>query len=55
MKQDDKPRYWYKLYVQVCPVCGKEDSWKERCYTPKPESPEERISYKEIYDYCGTL
>ena len=36
-------KYWYRQYVGECPVCGHNESYKERVYGEKPTDP------KEIY------
>lgn len=46
-------KYWYMTYVEYCPVCGKEDTWRERRYTPRPEKWEDRHDFKEVYDWCN--
>jgi uncharacterized Zn finger protein (UPF0148 family) len=38
-------KYWYKTYIDYCPVCGKEEVTKERQYTPKPEKEEDRYNF----------
>lgn len=32
----EKAKYWYKNFIQECPVCGRGRQWKERQYTPAP-------------------
>lgn len=44
--------YWYKTIIIYCPVCCKENVYKERQYTRKPKNPAKRIIIKEFYDYC---
>jgi hypothetical protein len=54
MKQ--KCKYWYLHTIVYCPVCGKEDRYKERIYgIPKPENGEERYRIIEAYDWCDVL
>lgn len=50
----EKPmkKYWYKYYREECPVCGREDVYKERQYTEKPESILERRVHEVNYDWC---
>lgn len=57
LETGEKVTYWYKTFIQYCPVCGREafKETKERQYSPKPEDPSERTSIKEIYDYCNSL
>lgn len=33
-----KGKYWYEFFVYYCPICGREDVYKERNYGPKPEN-----------------
>lgn len=48
--------YWYKFYVGECPVCGRDCSFKERQYTPKPDKWEDRYEYlSESFCYCGCV
>ena len=35
--KDKKPKkYWYKYFHYYCPVCGKEEEYKERNYDTRP-------------------
>ena len=45
-------KYWYFISVEYCPVCGRDDTWRERRYSPRPEKWEDRHSFKEVYDWC---
>ena len=48
-------KYWYRFYIGECPVCGKDKSYKERAYGPKPERAEDRVVYLSstiCYDWC---
>lgn len=50
-----KRPHWYRLHVGECPVCGKDASFRERVYGPRPEKRQERVvelSYQETYDHC---
>ena len=50
-----KKKYWYKFYIGECPLCGRNQSYKERQYSDKPKNFQDRISYiplNECYDYC---
>ncbi len=48
--------YWYRFFWGACPVCGREQSYKERVYNEeKPTDWNERhftLSDFETYDYC---
>jgi hypothetical protein len=55
MKRKPHRKHWYKYYIGECPVCGRDQSYKERQYTPKPEHMHERIEYLPdtlTYDHC---
>ena len=48
-------KYWYKYYIGECPICGRDHSYKERQYSPRPKNKEDRIKqldYTETYDHC---
>jgi hypothetical protein len=48
---------WYKRFVGECPMCGRNQSYKEAQYTPKPENRNDRIKEltdTEAYDGCDT-
>jgi hypothetical protein len=48
-------KYWYKIYIGECPVCGCDKSYRERVYGPKPKKREDRyvwLSDYETYDHC---
>lgn len=50
-----KPRYWYRHFCGECPVCGRDKSYRERVYGPKPRDHKKRyvqLSYMETYDHC---
>lgn len=44
--------YWYKFTTLYCPVCGREEKYKERQYTEKPEDNLERHVFEDRYDWC---
>ena len=48
-------KYWYRIYIGECPVCGRSKSYRERVYSPRPEKREDRyvwLSDQETYDGC---
>lgn len=48
--------YWVLHHVSYCPICGKEDVWRERIRDrPKPSAPNERWLVEQVYDYCDVL
>lgn len=43
-------KYWYKTTINLCPVCGREQKYRERQYAfPKPPN---TVVVKEVYDWC---
>ena len=51
-----KPRkHWYFIAVDYCPVCGRDSTYRERRYTPRPKRWESRHAFMEVYDYCDAL
>ena len=46
-----KPTYWYRLFTFVCPICGREDKYRERVYDEKPEDYADRVHV--IEGWCG--
>ena len=53
-KENKKQKYWYKFDHYVCPLCGREDNYKERIYDKqKPELYRDRHDYHEVWDGCG--
>jgi hypothetical protein len=54
-KKLKKKKYWYRQYVGECPVCGKDQSWRERVYGTKPKDLTKvyiQLSDVETYDHC---
>lgn len=47
-----KKNYYYKTTIWYCPLCGKEDKFRERIYAKKPKDISKRIIIQEVYDYC---
>lgn len=47
-----KTKYWYKITIHACPLCGREKVYRERQYTPKPKDDSERYAYSEHFDWC---
>jgi hypothetical protein len=50
-----KPRYWYFISIRYCPICGRDDTTRERRYDPRPDDPSARRDFKEVWDYCDAL
>ena len=47
--------HWYRLYIGECPVCGRDKSYRERVYGPRPENYWDRVTWipdRETYDGC---
>jgi hypothetical protein len=54
-KRKPHKEHWYKIYIGECPVCGRDQSYRERVYGSKPEKREERYFYLPdnfTYDHC---
>ena len=49
----ERKKYWYEKTVYYCPVCGREDVYRERVYTPKPKNWGDRNTFIEKFDYCN--
>ena len=47
-----KDKYWYRTESHYCPVCGREETFKWREYSPKPMDWTSRNKIVEIYDQC---
>jgi hypothetical protein len=48
-------KHWYRIYVGECPVCGRDQGYRERVYGRKPKSAKCRIVYlpdSQTYDHC---
>ena len=45
--------YWILSITEFCPVCGAENSWKERIFNrSKPKDPAKRYESRQEYDQC---
>ncbi len=50
-----KQKYWYRIHIGECPVCGRNQGWRERVYGKRPKDTEKRyvqLSQNETYDHC---
>lgn len=49
MIQEAKPKkgYWYYTVTYECVLCGREEVYRERRYTPKPKEHGERFEYHQ--------
>lgn len=45
-------RHWYFIHTDYCPVCGRDDTSRERVYGISPDDPQERRAFHESYDWC---
>lgn len=53
-----KKQHWYRIFVGECPVCGSEQSYRERVYGKRPINPKRRYVYLsdfQTYDGCMGL
>lgn len=53
-RQPLKP-HWYYITVHYCPLCGREETFRERRFDPRPEDWKDRHEFLERWDYCGAL
>lgn len=52
----DRREHWYRIYNGDCPVCGKDMSFRERVYGPRPPLASDRHVERPEHDtYCGCL
>jgi hypothetical protein len=48
--------HWYRWFIGECPVCGRDKSYRERVYGPRPRRRKDRICFLPgTYTYCGCL
>jgi len=45
VEENEPTKYWYFFWWGECPVCGRDQSYRERRYTPKPENIDERYGW----------
>ena len=55
LRLNPKPRYWYFLTINCCPICGRDDTSRERRFDPRPDDPTERRDFREVWDYCDAF
>jgi hypothetical protein len=49
-------RYWYRIHVGECPVCGRNRTFRERVYGEPPRERSQRHVYlPDCQTYCGCL
>ena len=51
VKSKKKP-YWYFFTFSECVMCGHQDDYKTRQYTPKPKNRNDRYSYRDFGFNC---
>jgi len=50
-----RKKYWYRIYIGECPVCGRNKSYRERMYSIKPIEKKDRYVFLtdyQTYDHC---
>ena len=53
MEKDNKKKYWYHTTIYYCVICGRENKYRERRYTPKPENWGDRnVFIEEMCNNC---
>lgn len=50
-----KKKYWIFKTTYYCPLCGREDVYRERMFTKKPKDHNKRSEWIDKYDYCEAL
>lgn len=53
--KSQKGTYWYRIYIGECPVCGRNKSYRERVYGPRPQNRADRYVWLlpyQTYDGC---
>jgi hypothetical protein len=48
-------RYWYRIFVGECPVCGRDKGFRVRVYGKPPRDRRKRYQHlpdTACYDYC---
>ena len=45
-------KHWYYVSIVYCPVCGRDNTYKERRFGRRPKRWQNRHSYEEVYDGC---
>jgi hypothetical protein len=52
----ERTKYWYKMHVGECPVCGRDASYKIRVKGEKPKDRSERyVRLPQSATYCGCV
>ncbi len=54
-KKRKHKKHWYRQYMGSCPVCGRNESYRERVYGKKPKDKKKCyvwLSDFETYDNC---
>ena len=55
-KRKPLPKHWYLQHIGECPVCGRDDSFRERVLGEPPEDPKDRYRWlPDTQTYCGCL
>lgn len=44
--------YWIHFTIYECPVCGRGGEYRERRYDAKPDNPDQRYTFENLYDNC---
>lgn len=44
---------WYFTAIHACPLCGREDVYRERRWDEKPANPSDRFEYDDRYACQG--
>jgi hypothetical protein len=58
LSETSNPRqsYWWRYHIGECPPCGRDQSYRERMTTPRPERREDRyVCMSSSEAYCGCI
>jgi hypothetical protein len=47
LPKKEKRKYWYFIYYEECVLCGRNEEFRERRYTPRPEKYEDRHEFSQ--------
>ena len=54
-KRHSLPPHWYFFTIRYCPICGHDDTTRERRFDPRPDDLSARRDVKEVWDYCDAF
>lgn len=45
--------HWYRMFLGECPVCGRDQSYRERVYGARPSDKDRYVYLTSQQTYCG--